>query len=452
MTDIAQESQAGRVRYATPAIVLHWIIALAIVLQIVLANWRMPGPKTPAIFAVIQLHKSIGITILLLSLARLAWRLVNPPPPHPEGLAAWERVLATVVHWGFYVIMIGMPLTGWLMVSASRISVPTLLYGVIPWPNLPGVSHLAPAAKHAWQQVGANGHEFLAYGLYGLLALHVAGALKHQLFGEDEPVLSRMAPGAVAGRWREPRLVAIALAVLAVIGFGLTVQPARPVTGAGPAVAALPAPADAPAEPPAAAEPASAPAAPPASAEHAPGVLPVAAPSPAKPAASGPVHWVVQPGSTLGFSSAWGGQPVSGRFDRWQADILFSPDALDRSKVTVTVDLASVNTGDQQRDAVLPSGDWFDAAAHPKAVFTASRFEKVGSDRYVAHGTLQLKGVSKPADLPFRLKINGDQADVSGTASLDRTAFGIGQGEFASTDQIPGKVGVNVALKAKRGG
>jgi polyisoprenoid-binding protein YceI len=163
------------------------------------------------------------------------------------------------------------------------------------------------------------------------------------------------------------------------------------------------------------------------------------------------VHWVVQPGSTLGFSSAWGGQPVSGRFDRWQADILFSPAALDRSKVTVTVDLGSVNTGDQQRDAVLPSGDWFDAAAHPKAVFTASRFEKVGPDRYVAHGTLQLKGVSKPADLPFRLKINGDQADVSGTASLDRTAFGIGQGEFASTDQIPGKVGVNVALKAKRG-
>jgi cytochrome b561/polyisoprenoid-binding protein YceI len=447
MTDIAREPLAGRVRYATPAIVLHWIIALAIVLQIVLANWRMSGPLTPASFAVIQLHKSIGITILLLSLVRLAWRLINPPPPEPEGLAGWERVLATAVHWGFYVIMIGMPLTGWLMVSASRIAVPTLLYGVIPWPNIPGVTHLAPAAKHAWQQVGETGHELLAYGLYVLLALHVAGALKHQLFSNDEPVLSRMAPGSVAGRWLEPRLVAIALAVLGVIGFGLTVTPPRPVMGAAPAVAALPSPAEAPVAPPAAVQSASAAAA--TRPDYAPGVQPVAATTPAKPA-SGPAKWVVQPGSTLGFASAWSGQPVTGRFDRWRADVLFSPDALDRSKVTVTVDVGSVNTGDQQRDGVLPSGDWFDAPTHPQAVFTASRFEKLGSDRYLAHGTLQLRGVSKPVELPFRLTITGDQAEVSGTASLDRTAFGVGQGEFASTDQIPGKVAVTIALKAKR--
>jgi cytochrome b561/polyisoprenoid-binding protein YceI len=453
MTDIVRESRAGRVRYSTPAIVLHWIIAAAIILQIVLANARMLGPPTPDSFAVIQLHKSVGITILLLSLARLAWRLANPPPPEPDGLAEWERVLATAVHWAFYLIMIGMPLTGWLMVSASRIAVPTLLYGVIPWPNLPVVSHLAPAAKHAWQQVGANGHEFLAYGLYGLLALHVAGALKHQLFSAHEPVLSRMAPGSVAGRWREPRLVAIALAVLAVIGFGLTVQPPRPAMSAGPAVAALPPPAEAPAEPPSAAQPFSVPTAPPpAPSDNEPRVLPVAAPAPAKPAASGPAKWVVQPGAKLGFASAWSGQPVTGRFDRWTADILFSPDALDRSKVTVSVDVGSANTGDQQRDAVLPSGDWFDAAGHPKAVFTASKFEKVGPDRYVAHGTLQLKGVSKPVDLPFRLTITGDEAQVSGTANLDRTAFNVGQGEFASTEQIPGKVAVQVALKAKRAG
>jgi polyisoprenoid-binding protein YceI len=112
--------------------------------------------------------------------------------------------------------------------------------------------------------------------------------------------------------------------------------------------------------------------------------------------------------------------------------------------------LGSVKTGDAQRDATLPSDDWFAAAAHPQAVFTATRFEKSGPDRYVAHGTLQLKGVSKPQDLAFRLKITGDQAVVSGTASLDRTAFGVGQGEFAATDQIPGRVSVTVALKARR--
>lgn len=442
MTAIARKPDAaGGARYSALAIALHWTIALAIVLQVVLAG-RMEGPPSPMTFAVTQLHKSVGVTILLLSLARLAWRLMNPPAPLPATMPRWEQTLSKVVHWGFYGIMIGMPLTGWLMVSASRIAVPTLLYGVVPWPHVPGVAELAPAAKHVWFKVAQNSHHLLAKGLYGLLALHVAGALKHQLFSRDEPVLSRMAPGAVAGRWLEPRILVILAAFLGVIAFGRLVTPPPP--GMAPrTAAATPSPA-------ALVEPAVA---------EVPTLLtptPAAATSvaPAKPpaAASGPVKWTVEPGSTLGFTSAWSGQPVRGRFDRWRADILFSPEALDRSKVTVSIDTGSVNTGDQQRDGVLPSGDWFDAAGHPKAVFTASRFEKLGPDRYVAHGDLQLKGASKPVDLAFRLKITGDQAQMTGTANLDRTAFGVGQGEFAATDQVPGKVAVEIALKAKRAG
>src|SRR3954464_14277443 len=105
-------------RYAAPAIVLHWLIALAIICQIVLAS-RMDGPPTPESFAVTQLHKSIGITILLLSLLRLGWGVMASPAPLPATLTRWERVLAGLTHVGFYVIMIGMPLTGWLMVSTS---------------------------------------------------------------------------------------------------------------------------------------------------------------------------------------------------------------------------------------------------------------------------------------------------------------------------------------------
>ncbi|MEO8115209.1 MAG: YceI family protein, partial [Phenylobacterium sp.] len=73
-----------------------------------------------------------------------------------------------------------------------------------------------------------------------------------------------------------------------------------------------------------------------------------------------------------------------------------------------------------------------------------------GADRYVAHGTLDLRGAKKPLDLPFRLTITGDQARMSGSASLDRTAFGVGQGEWAATDQIPAKVAVRVELQARR--
>src|SRR5438045_5239788 len=102
--------RVGSGRYSAAAIVLHWTIALAIVLQIILAG-RMEGPRTPTSFAVTQLHKSIGVTILLLSLARLAWRLMNPPPPMPVTMARWERELARITHVGFYVVMIAMPLT-----------------------------------------------------------------------------------------------------------------------------------------------------------------------------------------------------------------------------------------------------------------------------------------------------------------------------------------------------
>ncbi len=416
-------------RYSTLAIVLHWLIAAAILLQIVLAS-RMEG-RTPQAFAVTQLHKSIGITILLLSLARLAWRLMNPPAPLPAAMKRWEKVLSEVVHVGLYVIMIGMPLTGWLMVSASKTAIPTLLYGLVHWPNLPGIAELAPAAKAGAHKVGEVGHGLLAKLVWVLLALHVAGAFKHQLLGKDEPVLGRMAPGAVAGRWLEPRLFLIAAAALAVIVLGLWVQPPLP------AAAPLPPPAPI-AEAPS--EPAPAPSA----------AAQTAAPPPA--ADTGPVAWKVQAGSTLAFATTWGGQPVEGRFDKWQADVLFSPDALDRSKVTVSIDIGSVRTGDDQRDASLPSGDWFDTANHPKATFVATKFQKTGPDAFVAHGTLDLRGVKKPLDLPFRLKITGDTAKVTGSASLDRLAFGVGQGEWQATDSIPAKVAVRVQLTARRDG
>jgi cytochrome b561/polyisoprenoid-binding protein YceI len=418
----------GGARYAAVAIILHWTIALAIVLQIILAG-RMEGPLTPTSFAVTQLHKSIGITILLLTLARIAWRRARRPPPMPATLPRWEARLAKAVHAGFYLVMIGMPLTGWLMVSASRRTIPTVLYGLVPWPNLPGLADLAPASKRIWHMIGEQGHGVIAKLIYVLLALHVAGALKHQLFSRDEPVLGRMAPGAVAGRWWEPRIFIIAAAFLAVIAGGKLLTPPLPQMAPAAAAATQPAPA------PPAASPALAPAA-----------RPAAAP------ASGPVAWKVARGSELTFATAWSGQALEGRFEHWTADILFSPDALDRSRVTVRIDVASARTGDEQRDASLPAPDWFDAANHPRAVFTAARFERLGGDRYMAHGTLSLRGVTKPLDLPFRLAIDGDVAKASGETSLDRLAFGVGQGEFAATDQVPAKVAVRIHLTAMRAG
>lgn len=425
---------ASRTRYTTVAIVIHWLIAAALIFQIIL-GWRMgDGPKGPTTYALFQLHKSIGITILLLSLARLAWRLFNTPPAPPEGQPKWEQVASKLVHIGFYVIMIGLPLTGWILVSTSRVPIPTLLFGTMPWPHIPGLPELAAGPKHLWHEIGELGHGVLVKVTYLLLILHLGAVAKHQILDKDE-VFANMAPGARPG-WKEPRAWLAAAGLAAVVAAGYLYMPA---TKAKPAAPPAPAAEPAPAESPTAAATPPVDAAPPA-VEAAP-----AAVSELKD----PVQWTVQKGSTLGFSATWSENAIEGRFKTWTADILFSPEALDRSKLTVAIDTASVDTGDAQRDQSLPSGDFFDTAEHPKATFTAAKFRKTGEGKFVADGTLDLRGVKKPLSLPFTLKIDGDTATARGVTTLDRTTFGVGQGEWASTDEIAAKVKVSFSLTAE---
>lgn len=430
-------------RYTTVAIILHWLIAAAIIFQIIL-GWRMGDePKGPATYAIFQLHKSIGITILLLSLARLAWRLFHKPPPHPVGQPRWETIASQVVHVGFYVIMIGLPLTGWIIVSASKLTIPTVLYGVIPWPHLPFLPELAAGPKHLWHEIGETGHGLLVKLTYGLLALHLGAVAKHQILDRDE-VLGHMAPGAKPG-WLEPRAWLAAVGLVAVIAAGYAYKPAvKPKASAAPADIADTQPGAPNAAPAAPAEVAAAP-----TAVTPPPTEPVAPAEPDK-ALKDPVAWAVAKSSTLNFSASWAGDAIEGQFQRWTADILFSPGALDRSKLSVSIDMTSASTGDAQRDSSLPSDDFFAASAHPKATFTASKFRKTGEGKFVADGTLDLRGVRKPLSLPFTLKIDGDTATARGVTTLDRTAFGVGQGEWASTDQIGGKVKVSFAITAKK--
>jgi cytochrome b561/polyisoprenoid-binding protein YceI len=426
---------ASRTRYTTVAIVIHWLIAAAIIFQIIL-GWRMgDGPKGPTTYALFQLHKSIGITILLLSLTRLAWRLFNTPPAPPEGQPKWERTASTLVHIGFYVIMIGLPLTGWILVSTSRVPIPTLLYGAIPWPHIPGLPELAAGPKHLWHEIGELGHGVLVKVTYLLLALHLGAVAKHQILDKDE-VFGNMAPGAKPG-FKEPRAWLAAAGLAAVIAAGYLYMPATKAKPVASAPAAEPAPVETPV---AAATP---------STEAAPPAVEAAAAPPVSELKD-PVAWAVQKGSTLGFSATWSENAIEGRFKTWTADILFSPDALDRSKLTVAIDTSSVDTGDAQRDQSLPSGDFFDSAEHPKATFTATKFRKTGEGKFVADGTLDLRGVKKPLSLPFTLKIDGDTATARGVTTLDRTTFGVGQGEWASTDEIAAKVKVSFSLTAKK--
>lgn len=189
----AHESARPGGRYSAVSIALHWTIAALILTQIPL-GWRMSDlPYGEAKFALFQLHKSIGITILALSLARLAWRLTHPAPPLPDHMARWEKVFARATHVGFYIAMIATPLGGWVLVSASELNVPTRIWGVIPLPDLPGFGGMGGGDRRVVYERVESLHGALAWFTLGLLAMHVAGALKHHFLNRDT-VLWRMLP------------------------------------------------------------------------------------------------------------------------------------------------------------------------------------------------------------------------------------------------------------------
>ncbi|MCG8443203.1 MAG: cytochrome b, partial [Caulobacterales bacterium] len=174
-------ARAESERYTSVAIALHWAIALSIVGLIIAGLWMAQEDvePTPLHFAVYQMHKSFGVAVLFLTVARLGWRAVNPPPPLPEGMSGFERTASHVVHWAFYGLMLALPVSGWAMVSASPTGVPTLLFNAVPWPHLP-----IPASE-ATEHTLKNAHELMAYGAGALIALHVAAACKHQFLARD---------------------------------------------------------------------------------------------------------------------------------------------------------------------------------------------------------------------------------------------------------------------------
>jgi len=185
---------AIQTRYNAGAIALHWLIALMILTNIGLA-WWFNTLHGQAKIEPVQLHKSIGVTVLVLSTLRLGWRLAVPAPKLPDYVRGWEKWLAQTVHVLFYVVMFGLPLTGWAFTSASPLIhvFPIVLYHVVPWPTLAPLANLPPAQMKAVHKVFLAGHGLLAKLAYGLIVLHVAGALKHQFISNDD-VVARMIP------------------------------------------------------------------------------------------------------------------------------------------------------------------------------------------------------------------------------------------------------------------
>lgn len=180
------EAGATRSRYSGGAILFHWTIAVLIVANLVGA-WLTEDWEGPARATIMGIHKATGFTILVLSLLRGAWRLAHRPPPFPATIGRIEAVGARIVHGLFYVLMIAIPVSGWLMISAAGERRPFHWYGFFDLPFLP------VQGNRALGDMAHDFHELLGYGLVVLLVLHVAGAFKHHL--TDAPgFITRMWP------------------------------------------------------------------------------------------------------------------------------------------------------------------------------------------------------------------------------------------------------------------
>ena len=186
-------------RYGLVAMTLHWSMALLLVVMIVFGIRMVEVQRELAatgnfdltvfglnIFAAYQLHKSFGFLLFVLVLVRLGWKLVNPHPALPPGMPRHEIALAQFTHVALYALMLGIPVVGWLTASASPYEIDTVIFGLFTLPH-------PLAADGDLERLLSTIHFYMAMALLGVLALHVAGALKHHFVSRDD-VLRRMLP------------------------------------------------------------------------------------------------------------------------------------------------------------------------------------------------------------------------------------------------------------------
>ena len=176
-------------RYTLTAMALHWVLALALIGMFVLGTYMADLPFSPWRLKLYNWHKWAGVTILLLSVLRLVWRVTHRPPELPADVSlampVWQRVAHHATHHALYALFFVVPLVGWAYSSAAGF--PIVLFGVLPLPDFVPADKALAALIKPW-------HEITAFAMAGLVLMHVGAALKHQLIDRDG-LLLRMLPG-----------------------------------------------------------------------------------------------------------------------------------------------------------------------------------------------------------------------------------------------------------------
>jgi len=160
-------------------------------------------------------------------------------------------------------------------------------------------------------------------------------------------------------------------------------------------------------------------------------------------------QWVVDSeASTLGFEATVFGSVVPGSFGSWNADIEFDEAALEAASASVTIDMTSVDTGDDTRDSSLKGSEWFATSEFPEASLKSTAFRQTGDGAFEMDADLTMRGTTRSITLPFALSPSGDGVRAQGSVTIDRTEYGVGQGDFVTGATVALEVTISIDVAA----
>ncbi|MEN7343943.1 MAG: YceI family protein, partial [Pseudomonadota bacterium] len=338
--------------------------------------------------------------VLVLAALRLAWRWSQGVPKLPKAMPGWQVKSSHISHWLLYLSLFLLPISGWLMSSASAYSVSW--FGLFTWPDL-----IAP--DKALRSTFASIHDNAAKVLFVIALLHIAAAIKHHWVDKDS-VLTRMTG------WASMVLFA------SVIVVGITA-----LTPSGDAQ----------------------------SSDAGQPTLVTTTPSndttaAQRPSTTGdlPAWQIDYSQSTIAFTAEQAGANFTGEWRDWQATLMFDREALEKSRFDVTVQIDGVDTKDDERDATLKDAEWFNAEAFPAVQFVASRFSQNTDGTFIAASEMIVKGERYPLEFTFEVERDGNTVSLTGSARIDRLAMNIGTGDWTDTEWVGQFVDVAVTVTA----
>ena len=346
----------------------------------------------PLRFTLTQWHKSFGITVLFLAALRVIWRFTHKPPALPVGTPRFESVASHATHMMMYLLMVVIPMSGWVFVSVSPLNLETLLFGAIPWPHISFFSSMSD--KEALAAQAGLVHMWLANTLLLLVLLHVCAAFFHQFVQRDR-LISRML---IADSHQDTHdlnhgiVAGILLAGAAGLFLYSSIDKAKSVNTNG-------------------------------------------AVSASASSDSGNSSENAGVAATVGFIATQSGQPLIGNFTEVSVDLFVDEVKPALSMLSATVATATVSTGDSQMDDTVVTADWFAAEEYPTATFLSSNFEKIDSSSFSVTGELTIRGNTRSVEFLLSLEAGVGRGEFS----INRSDFGVGdagQDEFVDPQVI----------------